>query len=66
MRLLEYNCCFKVLFSHLPATPPAVSACCGTLTDGEGKWLLAGALIVSLTSGKIEDVAQAARLGLGF
>lgn len=43
---------------HLPVMPPAASACGGTLTDREGKWLLAGALIVSLTSGKIEDTVE--------
>lgn len=43
----------------LPAMPPAASTRHGTLIDRESKQLLAGALIVSLTSGRIEATAAA-------
>lgn len=39
---------FLEMLRSLAATPPAVSIRLRTLIDGESKWLLAGALIVSL------------------
>lgn len=50
------------MLGHLPVMPPAVSTRRRTLIDREGKWFLAGTLIVSLTSGRIE-VTVDGRLG---
>lgn len=56
--IVAFKAVFPETLGHLPVMPPAVRARRGTLIDREGKWLLAGALIVSLTSGRIEVIVE--------
>lgn len=56
--IAAFKAVFPEMLGHLPVTPPAARARRRTLIDREGKWLLAGALIVSLTSGRIEVIVE--------